>query len=214
MVKPSDFGLFLKEKRKAAHLTQDDLASAINKSGQYISNIEKGKNNAPPNPSDIEALIRSVQFQCNISGILESSTAHVKENPTESEQDYLSWLLREINIALTHSIVEAFKLHYENNAYGKRLLVKIGDLEKHIISLVWQIFALNAKDETFKTLEEMGRSRNTYELIQQRPLNYFQYHFDVDWLPQRDLSASEKEWFHKLYESLRQNSVLWFFDFV
>lgn len=139
---------------------------------------------------------------------------NVKENPTESEQDYLSWLLREINVALAHSIVEAFKLHYENNAYGKRLLVKIGDLEKRIISLVWQIFALNAKDETFKTLEEMGRSRNTYELIQQRPLNYFQYHFDVDWLPQRDLSASEKEWFRKLHESRRQNSVLWFLDFV
>ena len=58
MIEPSDFGLFLKEKRKNAQLTQDELASAINKSGQYISNIEKGKNNAPPNPSDIEALIR------------------------------------------------------------------------------------------------------------------------------------------------------------
>jgi len=58
LIEPSDFGLFLKEKRKNAQLTQDELASAINKSGQYISNIEKGKNNAPPNPSDIEALIR------------------------------------------------------------------------------------------------------------------------------------------------------------
>ena len=55
----------------------------------------------------------NVQFRCNISGILESSTGHIKENPTESEQDYLSWLLREINVALTRSIVEAFKLHYQ-----------------------------------------------------------------------------------------------------
>lgn len=53
-----------------------------------------------------------------------------------------------------------------------------------------------------------------YELIQQRPLNYFQYHFDVNLTPQRDLSASEKEWFRKLHESRRQNSVLWFLDFV
>ena len=37
MIEPSDFGLFLREKRKAAHLTQDDLAVVINKSGQYIS---------------------------------------------------------------------------------------------------------------------------------------------------------------------------------
>lgn len=133
----------------------------------------------------------------------------------------MSWPLQSIsqdnisvNVALTHSIVEAFKLHYENNAYGKRLLVKIGNLEKRIISLIWQIFDLNAKDETFKTPDEMGRSRNTYELIQQRPLNYFQYHFDVNLTPQRDLSASEKEWFRKLHESRRQNSVLWFLDFV
>lgn len=156
----------------------------------------------------------NVQFQCNISEILESSSAHVRDNPNESEQDYLSWLLREVNVSLTHSIVEAFKMHYESASYGKRVLNKIGDLEKRIISIIWQVFALNAKDETFKTVEEMGRSRNTYELIHQRPLNYFQYHFDVDWLPQRELTASEEEWFHKLYESLRQNSVFWFLDFV
>ena len=156
----------------------------------------------------------NVQFQCNISEILESSSAHVRDNPNESEQDYLSWLLREVNVSLTHSIVEAFKMHYESASYGKRVLNKIGDLEKRIISIIWQVFVLNAKDETFKTVEEMGRSRNTYELIHQRPLNYFQYHFDVDWLPQRELTASEEEWFHKLYESLRQNSVFWFLDFV
>lgn len=61
---------------------------------------------------------------------------------------------------------------------------------------------------------KIGTTPITNELIQQRPLNYFQYHFDVDWLPQRDLSASEKEWFRKLHESRRQNSVLWFLDFV
>ena len=123
-------------------------------------------------------------------------------------------MLREINAALTHNIVVAFKEHFESTAYGKRVLTKIGDLEKRIIALIWQIFSLNAKDETFKSLEEMARSRNTYELIQQRPLNYFQYHFDVDWPPQRELSALEEEWFRKLHESLRQRSVLWFLDFV
>ena len=57
MTEPSDFGVLLKKKRKAANLTQNDLAVVINKSGQYISNIEKGKNNAPPNHFDLEALI-------------------------------------------------------------------------------------------------------------------------------------------------------------
>ena len=59
MIEPTEFGRFLKEKRKAAGLTQDDVAAAINKTGQYISNIEKGKNNAPPNSADIEAIIRA-----------------------------------------------------------------------------------------------------------------------------------------------------------
>lgn len=62
MIEPTEFGRFLKEKRKAAGLTQDDVAAAINKTGQYISNIEKGKNNAPPNSADIEAIIRALSL--------------------------------------------------------------------------------------------------------------------------------------------------------
>ena len=60
MIEPTEFGVFLKTKRKIADLTQDDVAAAINKTGQYISNIEKGKNNAPPNSADIEAIIRAL----------------------------------------------------------------------------------------------------------------------------------------------------------
>ncbi len=60
MIEPTEFGMFLKTKRKAAGLTQDDVAAAINKTGQYISNIEKGKNNAPPNSADIEAIIHAL----------------------------------------------------------------------------------------------------------------------------------------------------------
>lgn len=60
MIEPTEFGRFLKTKRKAAGLTQDDVAVAINKTSQYISNIEKGKNNAPPNSADIESLIRAL----------------------------------------------------------------------------------------------------------------------------------------------------------
>lgn len=60
MIKPTEFGMFLKDKRKAAGLTQDDVAAAISKTGQYISNIEKGKNSAPPNSADIEAIIHAL----------------------------------------------------------------------------------------------------------------------------------------------------------
>ena len=62
MYQPSPFGVFLKKKRQEAQLLQDDLASVIGKSGQYISNIEKGKNNSPPKSTDIEALIQKLEL--------------------------------------------------------------------------------------------------------------------------------------------------------
>lgn len=156
----------------------------------------------------------NVQFKCDISTIFESAATHVKENQKISEQDFFSWLIGEINLAISRSIIEAFKEYYASPQYKQRLFVRIQSVEKRAISLVWQVLALNAKDETFKTIDEMGLSRNTYELIQQRPLNYFQYHFDVDWQPQRDMTAKEEDWYKKLYEIRNQNSVLWFLDFV
>ena len=62
MFKPTEFGLLLKEKRRAINLNQNDLAEVIGKTGQYISNIEKGKNNAPPKQEDIELLIHKLSL--------------------------------------------------------------------------------------------------------------------------------------------------------
>ena len=60
MTEPSEFGRFLKEVRTEHKLNQEELAKSIRKTAQYISNIEKGKNNAPPNDSDIEKLIKKL----------------------------------------------------------------------------------------------------------------------------------------------------------
>lgn len=107
MIEPSDFGLFLKEKRKNAQLTQDELASAINKSGQYISNIEKGKNNAPPNPSDIEALIRRLGLSNDEANLFkEKASADRRRLPIE-QMDYLMKhrkLIDLINFGLENNI--------------------------------------------------------------------------------------------------------------
>lgn len=156
----------------------------------------------------------NVRFKCDISSVFESSADYVKEHPNISEQDFFSWLIQEINLQISHSIVEAFKEYYNGPDYKKRTLSRIQSVEKRVIFMIWQQLSLNAKDETFKTIEEMDMSRNTYELVQQRPLNYFQYHFDVDWQPQKEMTPREKEWFKKLYDTRNQNSVLWFLDFV
>ena len=107
MTEPSDFGLFLKAKRKAALLTQDDLAAAINKTGQYISNIEKGKNNAPPSPSDIEALIQKLGL-CDEEASLFKEKASADRGRLPNEQmDYLMRhrkLLDLINYGLENNI--------------------------------------------------------------------------------------------------------------
>lgn len=142
------------------------------------------------------------------------SPEYITENPGISEQDYLSWLLKEINYAVTHEIIETFKAMYEKATYGKRVVTKIHDLEKQAISAVWSVFSLNVKDESFKTKEEMELSRDTYEVVRQRPLNYFLYHRDIDWQPVRDMTASEERWYKNLFETLKTNSVLWFLDFV
>ena len=49
MFSPTPFGTMLKQLREEKGLSQGELAEELSKTAQYISNIEKGKNNAPPN---------------------------------------------------------------------------------------------------------------------------------------------------------------------
>lgn len=107
MIEPSEFGLFLKEKRKAAHLTQDDLAAVINKSGQYISNIEKGKNNAPPDPSDIEALIQKLGLSDREASLFKEKASADRGRLPNEQMDYLMKhrkLLDLINYGLENNV--------------------------------------------------------------------------------------------------------------
>ena len=107
MIEPSEFGLFLKEKRKAAHLTQDDLAAVINKSGQYISNIEKGKNNAPPDPSDIEAIIQKLGLSDREASIFKEKASADRGRLPNEQMNYLMKhrkLLDLINYGLENNV--------------------------------------------------------------------------------------------------------------
>ena len=111
MIEPSGFGLFLKEKRKAAQLTQDELASAINKSGQYISNIEKGKNNAPPNPSDIEALIKRLGLSNDEANLFKEKASADRGRLPNEQMDYL----------MKHrKLIDLINYGIENNINDKR----------------------------------------------------------------------------------------------
>lgn len=57
MYAPTPFGIMLKETREKAKLSQGELADVLGKTAQYISNIEKGKNNSPPDDSALLQLI-------------------------------------------------------------------------------------------------------------------------------------------------------------
>ena len=111
MIEPSEFGLFLKEKRIAAHLTQDDLAAVINKSGQYISNIEKGKNNAPPDPSDIEVLIQKLGL-CDQDASLFKEKASADRGRLPNEQ--MEYLMKH------RKLLDLINYGLENNVNDKR----------------------------------------------------------------------------------------------
>ena len=107
MIEPSEFGLFLKEKRKAAHLTQDDLSAVINKSGQYISNIEKGKNNAPPDPSDIEVLIQKLGLSDQDASLFKEKASADRGRLPNEQMEYLMKhrkLLDLINYGLENNV--------------------------------------------------------------------------------------------------------------
>lgn len=156
----------------------------------------------------------NVQFHFDISGILSSTTDYIKTHNDTSEQNFLSWLLREISSNLSHQIVEDCKEQIDLSKYDSRTCTKINEVEKRALSIVWNVFQLNCKDETNKTKEEMYLSRDTYEIVSQLPINYFQYHFDVPLIPEKDLTASERSWFKKTSEKMRDKSVLWFLDFV
>lgn len=60
MYAPTPFGIMLKETREKAHLSQGELAETLGKTAQYISNIEKGKNNSPPDDSALLLLTQKL----------------------------------------------------------------------------------------------------------------------------------------------------------
>ena len=61
---PTPFGVMLKQSRENAKLSQGELAAELHKTAQYIRNIEKGKNNSPPDDNDLYILINKL----NLSG--------------------------------------------------------------------------------------------------------------------------------------------------
>ncbi len=60
---PTPFGIMLKEKREEMKISQSELADELKKTAQYISNIEKGKNNSPPDDSDLLLLIKKLALK-------------------------------------------------------------------------------------------------------------------------------------------------------
>lgn len=89
MIEPTKFGEFLREKRKAANLTQNEVATAIKKTSQYISNIEKGKNNAPSNSCDVESLIHILQLDNDEATNFRMLAAADRNQLSSVQMDYL-----------------------------------------------------------------------------------------------------------------------------
>ena len=110
MIEPTAFGKYLKEKRKAASLKQDELAASINKTGQYISNIEKGKNSAPPKISDIEALICKLNLNSSDAREFRRLAAADRNQLTNVQMAYLlshKSLLTLIDYGIEHGVEES-----------------------------------------------------------------------------------------------------------
>ena len=107
MVIASEFGIFLKQKRQEANLNQEELAAAIGKTSQYISNIEKGKNNSPAKEADIEALILKLELQAEDAREFRAKAAADRQQLPKPQMRYIlshPALLRLLCYAEEHSI--------------------------------------------------------------------------------------------------------------
>lgn len=62
MYSPTLFGTMLKQLREEAGMSQGELADELGKTAQYISNIEKGKNNSPPDDASVVKLSRKLEL--------------------------------------------------------------------------------------------------------------------------------------------------------
>lgn len=164
--------------------------------------------------------VRSIKYNDNvninvdISDILKSIEVLIKENPSLTEQDYFSFVIDTILDCVLQGLSSSFELLKLQKTLSKSVMTKYEEALLKSNAIVRSVFSLNAKDETYKTLDEMDLNRNTYEIIQQRPINYFEYHMDVPLSPDRELVAREDRWYKALHEQLKRHCIIWFLDFV
>lgn len=119
---PTPFGIMLKETRENAKLSQGELADVLHKTAQYISNIEKGKNNSPPDDADIFLLINKLNLKGEDAekfrllayadrGMLPPEMfRYVLDRPA---------LIGLINYAVTNGVSEEYWLSLLQNTIGK-----------------------------------------------------------------------------------------------
>lgn len=122
---PTPFGIMLKESREKAKLSQGELSEVLGKTAQYISNIEKGKNNSPPDDSDLQKLINKLCLNVDDAlkfrllayadrGMLPPEMfSYVMESPT---------LIKTINFAMSNNIPDDYwSLTLQNISKGEFL---------------------------------------------------------------------------------------------
>lgn len=63
-MKQTDFGIFLREKRKEQKKTQEYIAQAMGKKKMLVSGMETGKNN-PPQGEDLEKMMEALGLDDN-----------------------------------------------------------------------------------------------------------------------------------------------------
>jgi transcriptional regulator with XRE-family HTH domain len=101
------FSQYLKAKRNQAGLTQEQLALSIGKTGMYISNIEKGKNNSPPKQSDLFTLATKLNLDESEHIIFMEAAAADRSTLPKEMIDYIykcPSLKNLIRIGLDHDI--------------------------------------------------------------------------------------------------------------
>jgi len=155
----------------------------------------------------------NIKFEYDFSSISEVSKTILTETPTINEHDYLSSLLNLIQ----DGIFESFNSECEVKSQTiDRKSIKdnyLGNIERGR-QLMRRVFILNAKSEDMKDSSEMSKNSNSYTVISQRPINYFMYHMVAPIRPERDLESIESFYYNNLEKRIKEESIIWFLDFV
>lgn len=161
--------------------------------------------------------IREQKYNKKIKGRFDLSQIILNQitdlNQNTSELEYMSKVFTEIRLQIINDIENKFTESI-NSESSKLIINRYIVIKERIKANVISLINLNTKLMNEFSFDEILKLKNEYCLLEQNPFNYFLYYRENTLIPNRDMEPVEEQYFKRLIEKLRINSISWFLDFV